>query len=418
MGAGHAHTHDHGGWWNYPLDKVGRRMGAVMVAAFLCTLIGMFALWPDGDAAPPMGFDPNVEYTAATVTDLGVAPCFGFEADSGIICEIVGFDINDGPRAGNRWETEFSLANTVTPDFTIGDDVVLVRQPDVPDERFEFYFIDFERKSRLWVLVALFAVAIIALGGLVGVRALVSLVGSLGILIVFTLPSILEGHNPVVVALVGSSAVAIIALYLTHGFNHLTTVALLGSFASLAITGLLAWFFIEFTALTGLQDENAASFQVGANAVNLKGLLLAGVVIGTLGVLDDVTVTQASAVSEIHNANPEHGFGRVYSSALKIGRAHIASTVNTLVLAYAGASLPLLLLFTQAQQPLGQILNAEVVSVEIVRTLVGSIGLVAAIPVTTALAAFVVCNEHAEADHPDHDHEHSHDEPTWREDMR
>lgn len=393
-------------------------MGAVMVAAFLCTLIGMFALWPDGDAAPPMGFDPNVEYTAATVTDLGVAPCFGFEADSGIICEIVGFDINDGPRAGNRWETEFSLANTVTPDFTIGDDVVLVRQPDVPDERFEFYFIDFERKSRLWVLVALFAVAIIALGGLVGVRALVSLVGSLGILIVFTLPSILEGHNPVVVALVGSSAVAIIALYLTHGFNHLTTVALLGSFASLAITGLLAWFFIEFTALTGLQDENAASFQVGANAVNLKGLLLAGVVIGTLGVLDDVTVTQASAVSEIHNANPEHGFGRVYSSALKIGRAHIASTVNTLVLAYAGASLPLLLLFTQAQQPLGQILNAEVVSVEIVRTLVGSIGLVAAIPVTTALAAFVVCNEHAEADHPDHDHEHSHDEPTWREDMR
>lgn len=370
-----------------------------MAAAFACTIIGMIALWPAGDAAPPVGFDPDVEYTSATVADLGIGPCFGFDESADVKCDLVGFTINDGPRSGGYWQTEFSHSNAAIPEFAVGQDVVLVRQPDVPDERFEFYFIDYERKSQLWILVALFAVAIIALGGFVGVRALVSLVGSLAILIIFTLPSILEGNNPVIVALVGSSAVAIIALYLTHGFNHLTTVALLGSFASLAITGLLAWFFIGFTELTGLQDENAASFQLGANAVSLQGLLLAGVVIGTLGVLDDVTVTQASAVSEIHNANPEYRFGRVYRSALKIGRAHIASTVNTLVLAYAGASLPLLLLFTQAQQPLSQIINAEVVSVEIVRTLVGSIGLVAAIPVTTALAAFVVCHEHAEHDH-------------------
>lgn len=380
-------------------------MGAVMAAAFLCTVIAMVALWPDGDAAPPRGFDPNVEYAAATVVDLDVGPCFGFDESAGINCDLVGFTIEDGPRAGAYWQTEYSEGNVGLPDFAVGDEVVLVRQPEVPDERFEFYFVDYERKSQLWVLVALFAVAIIALGGVVGVRALVSLVGSLAILIVFTLPSILEGNNPVIVALVGSSAVAIIALYLTHGFNHLTTVALLGSFVSLAITGLLAWFFIGFTNITGLQDENTVAFQVGSNAVNLQGLLLAGVVIGTLGVLDDVTVTQASAVSEIHNANPEHGFRRVYGSALKIGRAHIASTVNTLVLAYAGASLPLLLLFTQAQQPLSQIINAEIVSVEIVRTLVGSIGLVAAIPVTTALATFVVCHEHSAGGHPGLNHQ-------------
>jgi uncharacterized membrane protein len=180
-----------------------------------------------------------------------------------------------------------------------------------------------------------------------------------------------------------------VALYLAHGFNARTTTAMLGTLASLAITGLLAVVFVEATKFTGFGSEEAVFLQISAQQVNLQGLLLGGIIIGTLGVLDDVTVTQASSVWELHAANPNLGTTGLYRAALRIGRDHIASTVNTLVLAYVGASLPLLLLFTLSNRPLGDVLTSEVMAEEIVRTLVGSIGLVASVPITTALASVV-----------------------------
>jgi uncharacterized membrane protein len=204
------------------------------------------------------------------------------------------------------------------------------------------------------------------------------------------LPAILDGKNPLAVAIVGSSAIMFVALYLAHGINARTSTAVLGTLASLALTGILAVIFVELASFTGLSSEEATFLQLQAETINLKGLLLGGVVIGALGVLDDVTVTQASAVWELHQANPEMGVRRLYSSALRIGRDHIASTVNTLVLAYVGASLPLLVLFSISSRPLGSVISSEVVAEEIVRTLVGSIGLVASVPITTALAAIVV----------------------------
>ena len=168
-----------------------------------------------------------------------------------------------------------------------------------------------------------------------------------------------------------------------------TTVALLGTFASLAITGILGAVFIGATRLTGLSGEEVGFLRAFSGTLDFKGLLLAGIIIGALGVLDDVTVTQVSAVWELNASNPEMPVHGLYSAAIRIGRDHIASTVNTLVLAYAGASLPLLLLFTQAGQPLSNVLTGETVAIEVVRTLVGSIGLVASVPVTTALAVLV-----------------------------
>ena len=212
---------------------------------------------------------------------------------------------------------------------------------------------------------------------------------TLPVLTVFVLPALLQGEDPLAVALVGAATVGFMVLYLAHGVSIRTTIAVLGSFASLALTGLLGWLFVGATHLTGqFGEEQSFLVSFGSN-IDFQGLLLAGIVIGTLGVLDDVTVTQVSAVAELHTADPTMGSARLYSAGVRIGRDHIASTVNTLVLAYAGASLPLLLLFVVTSQGAGTTITSEIVAIEIVRTLVGSIGLVAAVPLTTYLATLV-----------------------------
>ena len=222
-----------------------------------------------------------------------------------------------------------------------------------------------------------------------GLFALAGLVVSFAVLVRFILPAILIGKNPVAVSVVGAAAIMFAVLYLAHGINARTTTAVLGTVGALFLTGILAWIFLAGTHLTGMADEESGLLAASLSGVSLRGLLLGGVVIGSLGVLDDVTVTQASCVWELHQANPALGFQRLYAAGLRIGRDHIASTVNTLVMAYAGASLPLLVLFTLSSRHLGDVLTSEIVAQEIVRTLVGSIGLVSAVPITTALAAFV-----------------------------
>ena len=191
-------------------------------------------------------------------------------------------------------------------------------------------------------------------------------------------------------ALVAAVVIAVAALYLTHGVNDMTTVALLGTFAALAVTAVLAALFTDLAHFTGFGSEDAFYLRFASAQIDVRGLILAGIIIGSLGVLDDVTVTQASAVWQLHEANPGYSVRQLYSAAITIGRDHIASTVNTLVLAYAGASLPLLLLFAGAGRSLSEVAVGELVAVEVVRTLVGSIGLVATVPLTTALAAVVV----------------------------
>jgi uncharacterized membrane protein len=213
-------------------------------------------------------------------------------------------------------------------------------------------------------------------------------------------PSILDGHNPTAVALVTAAVIALVALYLTHGITEMITVALLGTFAALALTAILAAVFSNLANFTGFSSEDAFYLSIASAEVDVKGLVLAGIIIGSLGVLDDVTVTQVSAIWQLHQANPTFGARHLYKAGLVIGRDHIASTVNTLVLAYAGASLPLLLVFTQAGRHLGDVAAGELVAVEIVRTLVGSIGLVAAVPLTTGLAAYVVTRGSTLQDRP------------------
>ena len=188
------------------------------------------------------------------------------------------------------------------------------------------------------------------------------------------------------IALVGGGAIAMVSLYLAHGYTPLTHVAAIGAFSALALTVGLSWLVVTLAQFSGLVTEEAF-YLLAIPDLDLNGLLLAGIVLGAIGALDDVTVTQASAVWEVRKANPSLSSEDLYESGLRVGRDHIVSTVNTLLLAYAGASLPLLILFNLADQPLGVIASSEVVALEIVRTIVGSLGLVAAVPVTTWLGS-------------------------------
>ncbi|MGI9119649.1 MAG: YibE/F family protein [Acidimicrobiales bacterium] len=368
-----------------------RKLLAVLLAPFfVATVAGVMALWPSGGGTrltPELGAPEEV--FDARVVSVQRGACTGTTPDEGLRCSRVGAELLEGPDKGKAIDLQEQPEAGGALRLDNGDAIVLGYFPGA-GEGFEYSFADRERRAPLYLLAGLFVLAVVGLGRWQGLRALLGLGVSLLVLTAFVLPSILEGANPLAVALVGSAIIAVIALYLAHGVNAWTTTALIGTLASLALVGVLGSVFVDAAHFSGLADEEATFLQVTAGQIDLRGLLLGGIVIGALGVLDDVTVTQVSAVWELHGANPSLGRWQLYRAAVRIGRDHIASTVNTLVLAYAGASLPLFLLFTQANQGLLDVLNGESVAVEVVRALAGSIGLVASVPLTTALAVAVV----------------------------
>ncbi len=256
-----------------------------------------------------------------------------------------------------------------------------------------YYIVDFRRAGSLVVLTALFVAAVVWFGRLQGLRALLGLALTFLVIVGFMIPALLDGRSPLAVAVAGSVLIMIVTLYLSHGFTAKTTAAVVGTTLALVITGALSVAFVNAADITGLASEEARMASVQVAGLSLRGLLLAGIVIGGLGVLDDVTMSQSSIVFQLHRAKPGARFRELTTGALAVGRDHIAATVNTLFLAYAGASLPLLILFAGSPDGLGSVVTSEIVAVEIVRTLVGSVGLIAAVPLTTALAAMLVLGE-------------------------
>jgi uncharacterized membrane protein len=360
-------------------------IGVVIVGAL--AVLAAIAFWPRGEA-PDLGAQPNT-YVDATVVGIDTDTCQDPEIDAPGPCQIVTARLTSGPDRGDTIDFEVRATQFDVPELQSGDDVVLLDVATSP-EQFRYSFADFQRSTPLWWLLAAFVVVVIAFGRWQGVRALVGLAASAAVLIAFLVPALLRDEPAVGVALASTVIIGFLALYLAHGVNTGTTVALAGTLVSLAITSGLAFTVAAATNLTGLADSRAQTLRVTAEALDLRGLLIAGIVVGALGVLDDVTVSQVSIVSALRRANPGLSARLLYREATKVGRDHVASTVNTLVLAYAGASLPLLLFFAQGNQPVGRLITSELISVEIVRMLVGSIGLVASVPITTALAAVVL----------------------------
>lgn len=270
--------------------------------------------------------------------------------------------------------------------FSPGDEIFVTMGKDL-DGVLSAYYLDYVRTTPLLILLGVFMTATILLGRWKGVGSLLSLAFTMLVIAGYIIPHILAGEDPLRVSLIGSTLILGVTLYTTYGWNLKTHASVLSMVAALILTGILAIYFVSLTRLTGSGEENALFLiQFSTVAINLRGLLLGGMIIGSLGVLDDLVSTQSAAVFEIHGANPSLSFRLIFEKSMRIGRDHVAATVNTLVLAYTGASLPLLLLFTLGQGNYGFLLNASFVAEEIVRTLVGSLGLIAAVPLTSLVA--------------------------------
>jgi uncharacterized membrane protein len=380
--AGHAHTHVPG---NLSVSAHTRRVVlAILVPAAIATLIGLIVLWPDqvNRAAPPEG---QVAYgEVLTVIETACPP--GLPPGTSQTCGEADIRLTEGTGAGSVVTVELPVGPGA-PSISEGDEVVLNYIPASELGPARYSVVDHQRGQEMIFLLALCAAVIVAFGRWRGLTAIVGLAVSFGVLLTFVIPGILGGSNPLLIAIVGSAAIMFAVLYLTHGVNVHTSVAILGTLMALVLTGLLGAAFTGLLHLTGFGTEETLYLSMTQSTVDMRGLLLAGIIIGALGVLDDVTVTQATTVAELARS-PMSRFD-LYRSAARVGRAHIASAVNTIVLAYAGASLPLLLLITVSGTSISEILSGQLLAQEIVRSAVGTIGLVAAVPITTALAALV-----------------------------
>lgn len=268
------------------------------------------------------------------------------------------------------------------PKLQAGDQIRLVAH-NGPEGR-SYNFDDFQRRTPMLLWAALFAVVVVAVAGWRGLRALLGLAVAFAVLVLYTLPSLLNGASATLVAALSAIAILALVLPIAHGANWRTGSALLGTMAALGITAFAGWLIIDSTRASGLSEETGNDLQVYLGDVSMSGVLLAGFIIGSLGVLNDVTITQASAVFELSEA----GMARkhVFGAAMRVGRDHIASTVYTLLFAYAGGALPLFLLLSVSGRPLGDLLTSDAVATEFARSVVGGIGLALSVPLTTAVA--------------------------------
>lgn len=283
-----------------------------------------------------------------------------------------------------------SIQSTQVIDYSKGDKVWIMYDKDV-DGHDNFYITDYYRNNSLIFFSVLFIVCALIVGRRKGFMSILAMIISFVVIFVYLLPQIQAGKNPVLIVIISSILIIPVTFYLSHGFNRKTTVSIISTFIVLVLTIVLSNIAVSATYLTGSASEEAM-FLISSTNINfdLRGILLAGIIIGTLGVLDDITVSQTSIVYQLYDLKKDISFGDLFTRSMQVGKDHIASMINTLVLAYTGASLPLLLLFMNSSRSFSEIIGLEVVSEEVVRTLVGSIGLILAVPITTLLACYFV----------------------------
>ena len=399
---GHGHGHSNA---PAPLGPVAARIViGLLVAIGIAVIAGAVALWPSQQSIEvPLPFQTSgggsVETEAGTVVSQDIGACGSGSAGrvftgsptppvgGGYECQRSIVTIDSGPNAGTRTLIEI-VPGPGQPDIRTGESVRLVRQTDAEDTT-QYSFNDFARGLPLAIIVGVFALVICIVARWRGFRALLGLIIAFGVLVGFMLPALLDGQPAIPVALVAGSIILYGVLYLAHGINLRTSSALLGTLTSMALAAVLSYVAIRMTHLTGLSEEQNTNVQAYIQQVSITGLLLAGFIIGSLGVLNDVTITQASAAFEIASADATATRRQIFSSAMRVGRDHIASTVYTLVLAYAGGALPLLLLFSVAGRSIQDVLTGDAVAIEIVRSSVGGIALALSVPLTTGIAALL-----------------------------
>jgi uncharacterized membrane protein len=359
-------------------------MLVVLAVLILVTVAGLIVFWPSGSIGRPASIQ-SVATQGARVTKTSSAPCVNNPRTT---CQSVTVKLSNG-----KTTTLEVIHVPGLDDVERGDMIRVIKNPPPPPgantKLSEYSFFDFDRRMPMLGLAIMFVALLLLTGRLHGLRALVGLAASILIILKFVIPSILMGNSAFGVALVGSLAVMLLTIPLSYGLGAKAIAAWLGTASSLLLAVFLAYAFTHFAHLTGASSEEATLLSATDSSISLQGLLLAGMVIGALGVLLDMTVSQASTVISLRRANPGLRFRGLFGGALDVGHDHIAATVNTLVFAYAGAALPVLLVFSIGGTSIVDAVNSEAVAAEIVAALVGSIGLIASMPITTALAALL-----------------------------
>lgn len=285
----------------------------------------------------------------------------------------------------NEGQATFSNQNN----YQVNDWLYLTKNTDPLSGQTIYQVADYDRSQSIFLLFLIFIVSVLLISSWHGLMSLLSMAISFLIIFFFILPSIYHGSNPILVVFLGIIFIIPISFYLSHGLNKKTTVAIIGTIISLFLAVGLSIIFIKLAKLTGTtSEESGFLLALKPNVFNFKSILLSGIIIGVLGVIDDITISQAAVVDQLKLANPKNK--KIFSQAMSIGKDHISSMINTLVLVYAGASMPLLLIFIDNQLPLGQLISFEPIAEEIIRTLVGSIALVLAVPITTLIATQLI----------------------------
>jgi uncharacterized membrane protein len=394
----------------------GRLAGFAVLLVTVQVAAGMAILWP-GDRLPELDNLVAGRIDQAEVERVTTGTCENY---AGPGCKLAAIRLKSGPNTGERSSVSLP-SDRYAPALSPGDQIRVSRNApsgidrDLADQlpiddpsAMPYAFVDFERAASIGWLALAFVVLVLVLGRLQGARSLLALAASLALVIGFVVPAILDGSSPLLVALVGSLAVMLVTIGLTHGLTLKSAAAALGTTVALVLTAFLAVIWVRITHVTGFASEASelVNIQTGTT-LSLQGLVLAGMVIAALGVLDDVTVSQASTVLALRRANPTLPGRRLFTEAMSVGRDHLSATVNTLVLAYAGAALPILLIFSTQDTTIAEAVNREAVASEVVSMLVGSLGLIAAVPLTTALATWLAANVPVAA-LPEESHGHAH----------
>ncbi|MCW2635926.1 MAG: putative multitransrane protein YibE/F-like family [Blastococcus sp.] len=362
----------------------------LLVPVGLATVVGLFVLWPNGSPtraqqAAEVALPPGATYPDARVVSVEPYDC-SLDPTQPATCARAVVEVLDGEGKGDFQQIDIQ-SDVFASGVHEADTLVLSRDPAAEGGP-SYQFFDYERTTPIVALAITFALVVGVVARLRGLASILGLAFAFFVLLTFVLPALLADHSPTLVSLVGSAAIMFVVLYLAHGFSARTTTALVGTLFGLTLVAVLGSVAVSAARLTGLTSDETVTLHGYDPTLNFSGLVLAGVVVAGLGILNDVTITQASAIWQLHEVSPEITWRELYRRGMAVGRDHIASTVYTIVFAYAGAFLPALLLLELYSMPLWTAVTSSVLAEEVIRTFVGAIALVLAVPVTTAAGAF------------------------------
>jgi len=371
-------------------EKINRKSHWItVIVGILIILFSYYEL-----TKPPEGEVNTISYTTDTVK----AQILYIEEQGRITLgditqpyQIARVRILDGEYAGAEFSIDYGKRSILPNAYLLSPgEKILVSVSKMVDGNTTVYFMDYVRTNSLIVLGFLFILVCVLVSGWKGIRSILGIGLSILVIIYFIVPQILDGENPILISLIGSFFFLMVTQYLVFGWTLKTHIALSGFFISIIIIGILTWFFVDYARLNGLGDENAMYLIQQSSHMDIKNLLIAGIIVGALGVLDDLVIGQTSAVIEIYRADPGLNLRQRFMRSMNVGKDHVAATVNTLVMAYLGASLSLFLLFSQSNMGFTTLININYFAEEIVRAMVGTIGLFITVPITTFIACWVV----------------------------